>query len=32
VAYKLVKIAFSLIKNQTTYDANFFHKKPCFLT
>ena len=32
VAYKLVKIAFSLIKNQTMYDANFFHKNPCFLT
>lgn len=32
VAYKLVKIAFSLIKNQTTYDPNFLHKKPCFLT
>ena len=27
VAHKLIKIAFALIKNKTTYDANFFQKK-----
>jgi len=32
IAHKLIKIAFSMIKNQTHYDPDFLLKRPCILT